>query len=340
MVERHLHAERRSVIFTANTSAGAALVAQAWGERNIGADDRIVMPASEHHSNLVPWLMLAQRKGAQIDYVPLRDDGSLDLDAYRALLAKKPKLVCVAHVSNVLGLLNPVEEMARAAHEVGALVYVDAAQSFAHVTLDVRSLGADFLSFSAHKAYGPMGLGCLWVSAEAFDQMDPTVGGGGTVSHVGLDSYYLRGQAIQYELGTPPVSQAIGFAAAVRYLDELGMEALEAHDAALTRYLVAGFRALDDTLGGVRIWGNHECEAGLVGPVAFSLTGIPAKSAASVLGKLGVCVRAGGHCTLPLHASLGLTGSVRFSFGAHTTLEDIEAGLVALAACRHAYGNR
>lgn len=337
-VEKHIGAERRSVIFTANTSAAAALVALNWGERNIKLGDRIVVPQAEHHSNLVPWMMLAQRKGAHIDYIPSLEDGTLDMDAYRKLLKARPKLVCVAHISNVMGLINPVEEMAKAAHEVGARIYVDAAQSFPHLAIDVQKLGCDFLGFSAHKAYGPMGLGCLWTAPEAFDEMDPLVGGGGTVSHVGADSYYLRGKAIQYELGTPPVSQAVGLAAAIEYLDELGMDAVEKHSAALTKYLVAGLQALEGQLGGVRIWGDHESACGQTGLVAFSLAGIPANRVASTLGKLSVCVRAGGHCSLPLHASLGLTGSIRFSFGVHTTLEDIEAGLVALAVCRKIYG--
>lgn len=336
-VENHIGAERRSVIFTANTSAAAGLVAQAWGEHNIGPGDRILVPATEHHSNLVPWLMLAQRKGAHIDYIPALDDGSFDFTSYLKLLEKHPKLVCVAHISNVLGMKNPVENMAKAAHEAGARVYVDAAQSFPHISFNVSELGADFIGFSAHKAYGPMGLGCLWTSTGAFDEMDPLIGGGGTVSHVGLESYYLRDKAVQYELGTPPVSQAIGFAAALEYLDDLGMDAVERHSAALTKYLVAGLDALEEELGGVTVWGNHISDAGLTGLVSFSLAGIPAKSAASTLGKLGVCVRAGGHCALPLHASLGLTGSIRFSFGVHTTLEDIEAGLIALVICRRIY---
>ena len=337
VVEKHIGADRRSLIFTANTSASAALVAQAWGEHNVEEGDCILVPAAEHHSNIVPWLMLAERKGARIEYIPPHPDGTLDMDAYRKLLQQRPKLVCVAQISNMLGLLNPVAEMAQAAREVGARIYVDAAQSFPHVAIDVRNLGIDFLGFSAHKVYGPMGLGCLWASPEAFDEMDPLVGGGGTVTHVGTDSYYLRAKAIQYELGTPAVSQAIGFAAALDYLDELGMAAVEEHSHTLTKFLVAGLGALNEVLGSVTIWGDHESDAGLMGLVAFSLAGIPAKNAASVLGKLGVCVRAGGHCSLPLHASLGLTGSVRFSFGIHTTLEDIEAGLVALALCRKIY---
>lgn len=333
-IEEHLGAERRSVIFTANTSTAAGIVASAWGEHNIGEGDRILVPQAEHHSNLVPWLMLAERKGAHVDYIPSLSDGRLDMDAFLRALEKRPKLVCAAHITNVTGLVNPVEEMAAAAHEVGARMYVDAAQSFPHLALDVQELGCDFLAFSAHKAYGPMGIGGLWIAPAAFDEMDPLVGGGGTVSHVGADSYYLRGKAIQYELGTPPVSQAIGFAAAVEYLDELGMDAVARHSAAMTRLLVNALRSFD----GITIWGDHEAEDGLSGLVAFSQAGVAANRVAAVLGKLGVAVRAGGHCSLPLHASLGLTGSIRFSFGVHTTREDVEAGLVALAVCRRIYG--
>lgn len=334
LIEEHIGAKRRSVIFTANTSTAAGLVALAWGEHNIKEDDRILVPQAEHHSNLVPWLMLAERKGAHVDYIPSLDDGRLDMEAFHRSLEKQPKLVCAAHITNVTGLANPVEEMAAAAHAAGARMYVDAAQSFPHLALNVEELGCDFLAFSAHKAYGPMGIGGLWISEEAFAEMDPLVGGGGTVSHVGTDSYYLRGKAIQYELGTPPVSQAVGFAAAVEYLDTLGMDAVARHSAALTRFLASALDAFD----GITIWGDHESEDGLTGLMAFSQAGVPANRVAAALGKLGVAVRAGGHCSLPLHASLGLTGSIRFSFGVHTTREDVEAGLVALAACRRIYG--
>lgn len=333
-IEEHLGAKRRSVIFTANTSTAAGLVALAWGEHNVKEGDRILVPQAEHHSNLVPWLMLAERKGARVDYIPSLDDGRLDMEAFRRALEKRPKLVCAAHITNVTGLANPVEEMAAAAHAAGSRMYVDAAQSFPHLALDVEKLGCDFLAFSAHKAYGPMGIGGLWISEDAFAEMNPLVGGGGTVSHVGADSYYLRGKAIQYELGTPPVSQAVGFAAAVEYLDTLGMDAVARHSAALTRFLTSALRAFD----GITIWGDHTSEDGLTGLVAFSQAGIPANRVAAVLGKLGVAVRAGGHCSLPLHAGLGLTGSIRFSFGVHTTREDVEAGLVALAVCRRIYG--
>ena len=333
VVEQHIGAGRRSTVFTANTSTAAGLVALSWGEHNIAEGDTIVVPLAEHHSNLAPWLMLAQRKGARLAYIPVLDDGRIDMDAYRKLLDCKPKLVCVAHISNVLGLVNPVEDMAAEAHAHGARMYVDAAQSFPHMPLNVLSMGADFVAFSAHKAYGPMGLGVLWIAPEAFDEMDPLVAGGGTVSHVSTDSYYLRSQTIQYELGTPPVSQAIGFAAALEYLDELGMDAVQAHGAALTRLLV---KALED-FDGVTIWGDHTQEDGLTGLVCFTQASIPANVVAGVFGKLSVAVRSGGHCSLPLHASLGLTGSVRFSFGVHTTVEDIEAGLVALEVCRRIF---
>ncbi len=337
-LERHLGAKRRSTIYTTNTSTAAALAASAWGEGNINAGDRILVPANEHHSNILPWMMLAKRKDAQLEYIPVNEDGRVDLEAYQQLLDQQPapKLVCIAHITNVLGLVNPVERVAAAAHEAGARVFVDAAQSFAHLPVNVNELDADFLALSAHKAYGPMGLGALWVGDAAFAEMEPRALGGGTVSHVGHDSYYLRDGAIGYEPGTPAVSQAVGFAAAIDYLNSLGMDAVKQHGAALTRYLVAALR----TFAGVTVWGDHEGEDGLAGLVSFTQAGIPPKTVASVMGRLNVAVRAGGHCALPLHASMGLVGSIRFSLAVHSTVEDIEAGLVALELARRIYQPR
>ncbi|MBR5259808.1 MAG: aminotransferase class V-fold PLP-dependent enzyme [Eggerthellaceae bacterium] len=334
-LERHLGAKRRSTIYTTNTTTAIALAASAWGEGNINADDRILVPENEHHSNILPWMMLAKRKGARLEFIPVQPDGRIDIAAYETMLSETPapKLVSVAHITNVLGLVNPVQQMAELAHNVGARFFLDAAQSFAHLPVNVNEIGADFIAISAHKAYGPMGIGALWVSSEAFAEMEPRALGGGTVSHVAHDSYYMRDGAIAYELGTPAVSQSIGFAKAIDYLNELGMDAIEKHGAALTRYLVSALR----TFEGVTIWGDHTQEDGLAGLVSFTQAGIPPKTVAAVLGALNVAIRAGGHCALPLHASMGLVGSIRFSIAVHTTVEDIEAGLVALELARRLY---
>ena len=210
---------------------------------------------------------------------------------------------------------------------------VDAAQSFAHTRIDVRDLGADWVAFSAHKAYGPMGIGALWISPDAFGEMDPLGGGGGTVSHVGIGSYYLRPNVQQYEMGTPPVSQAVGWAAAIDYIESLGMDAISRHDAVLMRYLIEGLHRID----GVDIMGDHSAADGETGLVSFTLRSLVPASLATFAGKLGVAMRSGGHCALPLHASMGLIGTGRLSFGVYTTLDDIDAALVTIEACRYVY---
>lgn len=332
-LEDFIGADRRQTVFTANASASCNLVAQAWGEHNVQAGDLIVTTLSEHHSNMLPWLMLAQRKDAQLAFIPVGNDGRINFDAYRDLLLQRPKLVCMSHISNVLGLLNPVEEAAQAAHEFGARFFLDAAQSLPHIPIDVKALNADFVAFSAHKMYGPLGIGALWISDDAFDEMDPLASGGGSISHVGIDSYYLRQGAIQYEVGTPPVSQAIGWAAAIDYLKRLSMDEVASHGATLTSYLLAGIHGIE----GITVWGDHSRADGQTGLVSFSLAGVTPFDLGTACGALGVAIRSGGHCALPLAASIGMTGTGRASFGVHTTREDVEALLVAVEICRHLY---
>ena len=335
-LEDFIGSKRRHTAYTANTSASCNLVAQAWGDRNVHEGDLIVATLSEHHSNLLPWQMLAQRKGARLAVIPLLPDGRLDMDAYEKLLSQKPKIVCVAHVSNVLGLENPVQQMARATHAAGARFLLDAAQSFAHLPIDVEKLEADFVAFSAHKAYGPMGIGGLWIADDAFDEMDPVSIGGGSISHAALDSYYLRTGAIQYEVGTPPVSQAIGWAGAIDYLRALGTDAIERHAHVFTRYLVDGLHGIEN----VTVWGDHAAEDGQCGLVSFSVAGVSSLDLGSFCGKLGVAIRSGSHCAIPLATSMGVKGTGRASFGVHTTKEDLEALLVAVSACEHLYWER
>jgi len=332
-LEDFIGAERRSTVYTTNTTGATNLVALAWGERNIGEGDLIVCSLADHHSNALPFLMLAQRKGARIAYIPYDESGRLDQRAYTALLEERPKLVCIAQIGNVFGIEAPVKAMVAAAHDVGARVLVDAAQSFPHLRLNVDELGADWVAMSAHKAYGPMGIGALWISPAAFDEMDPLVGGGGTVSHVGEQSYYLRPKALQYEPGTPPVSQAVGWAAAIGYLDALGMDNVARHSAALTRYAVRGLQRID----GVNVLGDHTRPDGQNGLVSFTVRSVAPAATAAFLGGLDVAIRSGGHCALPLHASLGMIGTGRISIGVHTTRDDIDAALTAIALCREAY---
>ena len=332
-LEDFIGAGRRQTVYTANTTGATNLVALAWGEHNIGAGDLIVCCLADHHSNTLPFFMLAQRKGARIEYVPYDASGRIDQAAYAELLEQRPKLVCITQIGNVFGIAAPVKEMAAAAHAVGARVLVDAAQSFAHLPIDVNDLGADWVAMSAHKAYGPMGLGALWISPAAFDEMDPLVGGGGTVSHVATGSYYLRPKALQYEPGTPPVSQAVGWAAAIGYLQALGMDDVARHSAALTRYAVQGLNRID----GVNVVGDHSQADGQMGLVSFTVRSVAPAETAAFLGKLGVAIRSGGHCAVPLHAALGRIGTGRISIGVYTTRDDIDAALAALALCRETY---
>ena len=329
-LEDFIGADRRQTVYTMNSSASCNLVAQSWGTFNVSEGDTIVVALSEHHSNQLPWLMLARRTGANLEYVPLLPDGRIDLDAYAKLLEKRPKLVCVAHVSNTFGIVNPVREMAKQAHAVGARFMLDAAQSLPHVPFDVKEIGCDFAAFSAHKMYGPSGIGGLYISADAFKEMDPVASGGGAISHVSTDSYYLREGAVQYEVGTPPISQAIGWAGAVEYLNRLGMGNVLAHAEAMTDFAVFALHGIE----GITIWGDHTKADGAGGIVTFSLPNVTPAQIGTECGALGVAVRAGGHCALPIAASIGVGGTGRVSFAVHTTCEDIEALTVAMEMCR------
>ena len=332
-LENFIGAERRQTVYTMNASASCNLVAQSWGDLNVNEGDHIVVALSEHHSDLLPWLLLARRRNAVLDFIPLLPDGRLDLGKYERLLSQRPKLVCVAHVSNVLGIVNPVADMARMAHEAGARFMLDTAQSFPHLPFNVKEIGCDFAAFSAHKMYGPLGIGGLFIGKDAFDEMDPVAIGGGTVSHASVDSYYLRQGAIQYEVGTPPIAQAIGWAGAIEYMETLGMDKVLKHAEAMTQFTVHALRGVE----GLNIWGDHTQPDGAGGLVSFSLANTAPAQIGSACGMMGVAIRSGGHCAMPLAASTGMVGTGRASFAAHTTCEDIEALAVAVEMCRRLY---
>ena len=332
-LEDFIGAERRQTVYTMNASASCNLVAQSWGDLNVNEGDHIVVALSEHHSDLLPWLLLARRRNAALDFIPLLPDGRLDLREYERLLSQHPKLVCVAHVSNVLGIVNPVADMARMAHKAGARFMLDAAQSFPHLPFNVKEIGCDFAAFSAHKMYGPLGIGGLFIGKDAFDEMDPVAIGGGTVSHAAVDSYYLRQGAVQYEVGTPPIAQAIGWAGAIEYMETLGMDKVLEHAEAMTRFAVHALHEVE----GLTIWGDHTKRDGAGGLVSFSLVNAAPTQIGSACGMMGVAIRSGGHCAMPLAASTGLVGTGRASFAVHTTCEDIEALAVAVEMCRRLY---
>jgi cysteine desulfurase / selenocysteine lyase len=306
-------------VFTRNATEALNLVAYAWGQDNVRAGDLVVVTQMEHHSNLVPWQLLCQRTGAELAYVPVGDDGLLDLDALDALLARKPKLLGVVHVSNVLGTINPIAEIAERAHAAGTVVVVDGAQAAPHLPIDVHASGADFYAWTGHKAYGPTGIGVLHGRRELLEAMPPFLGGGHMISRVGdFESSWAEPPA-RFEAGTMPVAEAIGLGAAVDYLSGLGMEAVRAHGREIAAYAVERLSAVE----GLTLHGPTDVDRrGSI--CSFTLEGIHPHDVAEILGRDGVCVRAGHHCAQPLMRCLGTPASTRASFAVHTTREDID----------------
>lgn len=301
---RHAH----EVIFTSGSTASINTVARAWGDANIRAGDEIILTVMEHHSNLVPWQQLAARTGAVLRHVPISDDGLLVLAELDRLLSAKTKMVAVASVSNVLGTVNPIAEIARRAHAAGALMLVDAAQSVPHRKTDVVALGADFLAFSGHKMLGPTGIGVLYGREELLDAMPPFLGGGSMINRVWLDHFTPAELPAKFEAGTPPIAPAIALGAAIDYLDALGLDAIERHEHELVRYAYERLQEID----GLTILGpSPEHRSSLV---SFTVAQPHPHDVAQLLDEQGIAVRAGHHCTQPLHDRLGITASTRASF--------------------------
>jgi len=313
------------IIWTRNATESINLVAYAWGRRAIGRGDAIVLTEMEHHANLVPWQILAQEKDGDLEFIPITDDGILRLDVFDVLLRLKPKLVAFTHVSNTLGTVNPVEELTRRAHEAGALVLVDGAQAVPHMPVDVQAIGCDFYVFSGHKALGPTGSGVLWGRRELLEAMPPFLGGGDMIREVHLRRSEWNDVPWKFEAGTPDISAQIGLGVAVDYLAALGMDRLREHEHRLTAYALD---MLPREVPGIEIYGPPADQRG--GVVAFNLSGIHPHDVAQVLDSYGVAIRAGHHCTMPLHERLNLSATARASFQAYTTTEDIDALAVAL----------
>ena len=306
------------VIFTRGATEAINLVARSWGDAGVRAGDEIVVTEMEHHSNLVPWHQLAERRGAVIRHVPVTGDGRLELDALDAVLTGRTKLVAVTAVSNVLGTINPIRQIIRRAHDAGALVLVDGAQSVPHQPTDVVALDADFLAFSGHKMMGPSGVGVLYGRRELLEAMPPFMGGGSMIRRVRIDGFDPGELPWRFEAGTPPIVPAIGLGAAVDYLNAVGMDAIHRHERLLTE------RA-HEVLGGVegvRILGPSPEHKG--GIVSFTLDGIHAHDVAQLLDRHGIAVRAGHHCAMPLHKRFGLSATARASFYFYNTLAEID----------------
>jgi cysteine desulfurase / selenocysteine lyase len=312
--------QSKQVIFTRNTSESINLVAYAWGNANIHAGDLIVLTELEHHSNLVPWQLLAQRTGARLEFIPVDDNGLLRLDVYAQLLEQKPKLVAFAHMSNVLGTITPAREIIAQAHAVGALTLVDAAQSVPHLPIDVQELDADFLCFSGHKMLGPTGIGVLYGKRALLEEMPPFMGGGDMIRTVSLRESTWNDLPWKFEAGTPAIAEAIGLGAAVDYLNELGMENVARHEQEITTYALEQLRAVP----GLTIYGPQEAEQ-RGGVISFTLGDIHPHDLASILDQeVGVAIRAGHHCAQPLMERYSLAATARASFYVYTIPSDID----------------
>ena len=306
------------VIYTRNTSESINLVAYTWGRKNLKAGDIVILTEMEHHSNLVPWQMLAAEKDIRLEFIPVDQDYLLDLDAYRNLLRLGPKLVSFTHMSNVLGTINPAEEITSLAHDAGALVMIDGAQSVPHFRVNVQDLGADFLAFSAHKMVGPTGIGVLWGKEKLLESMPPFMGGGDMIKKVFLRSFVPNDLPHKFEAGTPAIAEAVGFGAAVDYLNQVGMDEIADHEQEITAY------ALDrlSEVPGLKVYGPVVERKG--GVVSFTMEGIHPHDVAQILDMEGVAVRAGHHCAMPLHEKLGLPATTRASFYLYSTLDEVD----------------
>jgi cysteine desulfurase/selenocysteine lyase len=331
-VARHIGAERREVVFTRNVTGAINLVAGAWGSANVGPGDRLVVTEMEHHSNVVPWYLLAQRVGAELDWVRVDDEGRLDLDSLGAALARSPKLVAVAHVSNVLGTVNPVAEIARMAHDAGALVLVDGAQAAPKMRLDMAELGVDFYGFTGHKAYGPTGVGVLWGRRELLDAMGPYEGGGSMIHKVTKEKITWASVPARFEAGTPPIAEAVGLGAAVEWMDGLGMDSIHAHELELTEYALEGL----DEVPGVTVFGPPSGED-RTGIVSFELEGVHAHDVSEILDRHGVAIRAGHHCAQVLMERLGVAATTRASFAVYNTREEVDRLIEGLLDARRVF---
>jgi cysteine desulfurase / selenocysteine lyase len=326
-------ADRREVVFVRNATEAINLVARAWGEANVGAGDRIVLTEMEHHSNIVPWQQLAERVGAEIDWAPIDDEGLLDMDAFGALLERGPKLVAVSHVSNVLGTENPIAEIARLAHDAGALVLADGAQAAPKMPLDMAELGIDFYAITGHKLYGPTGIGALWTKLDLLREMPPFLGGGSMIRKVSRDGTTYADVPARFEAGTPAITQAIGMASALRWLDSVGMEQVREHEEHVADYALE--RLAD--VPGLRVFGPPRGD-GRLGPVSFEIDGIHAHDVSEILDRHGVAVRAGHHCAQVLMDRLDIAATARASFGVYTTTEEIDRLVEGLEDARKVFG--
>jgi cysteine desulfurase/selenocysteine lyase len=304
----------RQIIFTRNTTESINLVAQTWGRANLNPGD----VEMEHHSNLIPWQMLAFEKNLQLEFVPVDPQGYLELEVYESLLSLNPKLVAFTHMSNVLGTINPAEKMTRMAHDSGAIVLIDGAQSVPHFPVDIQEIDADFLVFSAHKMCGPTGVGVLFGKKHLLEEMPPFLGGGDMIRRVELRSFTSNSIPHKFEAGTPAIAEAIGLGAAINYLQQVGMEAIAAQEQIVVDYALERLTEIP----GVSVYGPDAVDRG--GVTAFNLEGVHAHDVAQILDGDGIAVRAGHHCAMPLHDKLNIPASARASYYLYNSITDVD----------------
>ena len=318
-IQRFINArEDREIIFTSGTTDGINLVMQGWGRKFIGAGDEIILTVLEHHSNIVPWQMLAAEKGATIRVAPINDAGELLVDDYEALFNERTRFVGIGHISNALGSINPVKEMIAFAHARDVPVLVDGAQAAPHLAIDVQDLDCDFYVFSGHKMCGPTGIGIVYGRAALLDEMQPFKGGGDMIRNVTFEKTTYNAIPHKFEAGTPPIAAAIGLGAAVDYLSTIGMPAIEAHEQALLRHATALVEGLAD----VRIIGTSKRKAAVL---SFVVAGIHPHDVGTLLNQEGIAVRTGHHCAQPLLKRLGVTATSRASFAFYNTVAEVDA---------------
>jgi cysteine desulfurase / selenocysteine lyase len=323
--------DTRALIFTRGTTESINLVAHAWGRKFLREGDEVVLTEAEHHSNLVPWQLAAQATGAKLRFIPIQDDGTLDLEEAERLIGPKTGLVGCIHASNVLATINPVEQLAELAHENQALMLVDGAQSAPHLPVDVEALGCDFFACSGHKMLGPTGVGVLWGRPEILEEMDPFMGGGEMIREVHLDHSTWNDLPYKFEAGTMNIAQAVGLGAAVDYLDELGMENVREHERWLGEY---AHRRLSE-IEGITVYGPEKDRTGLV---SFSLPDVHPHDLSQLLDEEGVAIRSGHHCAQPLMRRLGVAATARASFYLYNTDEEVDALVEALVGAREFFG--
>jgi cysteine desulfurase / selenocysteine lyase len=325
-IQKFINAESaRQVIYTRGTTEGINLVAYTWGRANLGPGDVVISTEMEHHANIVPWQILAEEKGFAIKYIPVTEDGFLDMEAFRAMLDERVKLVTVMHVSNVLGTINPIKEIIDAAHSVGALALIDGAQSVPHLPVDVQALGCDFFVFSSHKMLGPTGVGILYGKKEHLEAMPPFMGGGDMIKRVTLEGSQWNDLPWKFEAGTPSIAEAIGLGEAVDYLSGIGMDNIHAHEVAITGYALERLAEVP----GVRLLGPSDpAQKGAV--AAMVLQDAHAHDIAEILNHHGIAIRAGHHCAMPLHQRYTIAASARASFYLYNTPDEVDRLVEAL----------